>query len=121
MGFKAYRSPMEREFADEALRSPMDFASLGWQPQYHLAGYELDFAIPALKVCVEIDGHSYHSSKGQRQRDAIRDRRLMALGWRVVRFTGTEVDRNPRECVRELEAIVRAVQAEESGVLRIRR
>lgn len=48
-------------------------------------------------VAIECDGHDFHEkTKEQAQRDKRRDRDLQRLGWRVVRFTGSEICRDPR-------------------------
>jgi very-short-patch-repair endonuclease len=47
----------------------------------------VDFAYPDLKVAVELDGAAYHSSQSAKQRDRRRENDLVALGWRVLRFT----------------------------------
>lgn len=77
--------------------------------------YRVDFLFlhPRLKtVCVEIDGHDYHErTKEQAQYDKQRDRRLALLGWRVLRFTGSEIFRDAEICAQEtvqhLEALTR--------------
>lgn len=71
--------------------------------QYHVAGthYHLDFAVPAALLAIEIDGYAWHSSRKQRQHDSKRDRILTSLGWRVLRFTASEVLRNADRCAKE--------------------
>lgn len=54
---------------------------------------------------VEIDGKDYHSSADRFQADRSLDRRSLALGIPVVRFTGSEVFRDPEgavNCILEL-------------------
>lgn len=49
---------------------------------------------PLLKVVVEIDGHDWHErTKEQAARDKERDRNLQIEGYRTLRFTGSEVNR----------------------------
>jgi hypothetical protein len=90
--------------------------------------YRLDFAVEPLdewlrfallqaghmlKVGVELDGHDYH----ERTRDQVisrnrRDRDLAAAGWRVLHFSGSELERNPMLAVAEvLEAAADALDA----------
>jgi len=47
----------------------------------------LDFAIPAVRLGVQIDGELFHSTAESRKRDMEQDKALAADGWRVVRFT----------------------------------
>lgn len=79
------------------------------QPTMHLRGRKIrmDFASISVncvsKVCIEVDGHDFHeATKEQAQRDKSRDRYLQAMGWKVVRFTGSEVSRNAWQCVEDL-------------------
>ena len=52
---------------------------------------------------VECDGHEFHErTKDQAQRDRSRDRRLQEAGFRVFRFTGSELYRDPIGCAREV-------------------
>jgi len=64
--------------------------------------YRLDFAIYSYmmkgneliqeyKICVECDGHEYHKTKEQRTNDGQRSRILQLDGWKVVRYTGSEI------------------------------
>jgi hypothetical protein len=77
--------------------------------------YRLDLAIHALNrasgasaaIAVELDGHDFHErTKEQAERDRKRDRDLQALGWRVARFTGSQVNRDPLVAVRELVSFI---------------
>ncbi|MFA6031831.1 MAG: DUF559 domain-containing protein [Myxococcota bacterium] len=62
---------------------------------------------------VECDGHDYHErTKEQASRDRSRDRHFAAKGWRVVRFTGSEIWRDPQRCAAELIDIVFGLNAE---------
>jgi very-short-patch-repair endonuclease len=56
---------------------------------------------------VECDGHDFHErTKEQAQRDKSRDRYLQANGWRVLRFTGSEIHRTPEKCADEIASII---------------
>ncbi|MCP4083202.1 MAG: DUF559 domain-containing protein [Planctomycetaceae bacterium] len=81
-------------------------------PQVKVGRYRLDFALEAqtFKLAIEIDGHDYHSSKEQRAADYQRDRSLQMRGWRVVRFSGSEVVRDAAHCVLEVIRVVRGVR-----------
>jgi very-short-patch-repair endonuclease len=75
----------------------------------------LDFADEQLRLAVEIDGWGYHSSPEARSRDSRRDRRLVALGWTVLRFTTEDVRRRPGVMVSELMAVVESLRARAAG------
>ncbi len=76
-------------------------------PQTHIGDYRVDFLFAgdnpareeATLIAVECDGHEFHEkTKKQAARDKSRDRELMALGIRVLRFTGSEIWRDPGAC-----------------------
>lgn len=77
---------------------------------YPLIGaYRPDFGIALLRpkqpwfwVAVELDGHEHHNlSADKATRDRQRDRELQAAGVPVIRFSGSEVWRNPAGVVDE--------------------
>lgn len=63
--------------------------------------YRLDFAAigNGHKVAIEVDGHEFHErTKAQAKRDKSRDRALTLAGWKVLRFTGSEVWAGADDC-----------------------
>lgn len=75
--------------------------------------YRLDFAVitPKQKLAIELDGHEFHErTKEQAARDKSRDRALVADGWKVLRFTGSEVWRDVGACISELQNLLWAEQ-----------
>ncbi len=54
------------------------------------------------KLVVECDGHAYHNSKEQVEKDKRRDRYFVARGYSVMRFTGSEITRDLRGCAAEI-------------------
>lgn len=88
-------SPIEKMFWHEGAA----YLIGGLVPQVKVGKYRLDFGIPIDKIGIELDGHAYHSTKKQREGDAVRQRFLESQGWKIIRFTGTEVYRDPGKCV----------------------
>ncbi|MCT2399083.1 endonuclease domain-containing protein [Novosphingobium mangrovi (ex Huang et al. 2023)] len=66
------------------------------------ARYRVDFILKDARLIIELDGHEYHSTKEQLEKDAIRQRYLTRAGYSVIRFTGREINRDPAACVREV-------------------
>jgi very-short-patch-repair endonuclease len=62
-------------------------------------------------IAIECDGHDFHErTKQQAARDRKRDRTLQALGYVVLRFTGSEIVGNRAEVCREIgQALLRLV------------
>jgi very-short-patch-repair endonuclease len=60
-----------------------------------------------IRIVVEVDGHEWHErTKEQAARDKARDRELQIAGWKVLRFTGSEVWKDPAGCVRQLKSCI---------------
>lgn len=78
-------------------------------PQYQIGRYRADFAVllrgdgETLQLVVECDGHDFHEkTKEQAGRDKRRDREMQAAGWRVFRFTGSEIFNRLEACIEEI-------------------
>jgi very-short-patch-repair endonuclease len=72
--------------------------------QHPIGPYLVDFYVPRARLVIEVDG-AVHAGRGQRERDAARDRALRAWGLRVVRVPAWRVER-------ELDAVVAQLRAE---------
>jgi very-short-patch-repair endonuclease len=66
-----------------------------------------DFAFPAQRIAIEIEGFSWHSGRKRRTSDARRQNRLTAAGWDVLRYTQEQVDHDPAICA-EIEQMLLA-------------
>jgi very-short-patch-repair endonuclease len=64
----------------------------------------LDFAYADRKVAIELDGAAFHSGHVADRRDRRRDRRLGALGWRVLHFDWDEITRTPADVLHTIDA-----------------
>jgi very-short-patch-repair endonuclease len=60
-----------------------------------IEGEEVDFAWRDAKLIVEVDGYAYHRSPTAFESDRERDVKLVLAGWRVLRFTWTQLTRRP--------------------------
>jgi len=71
-----------------------------------IQGMEVDFAWPAHRLIVELDGYATHGTRAAFERDRLRDRRLQAEGWRVVRITWRQLHEGPSQLAAELTALL---------------
>lgn len=84
----------------------------GWvanYPLYDARGQvlaELDFALPELALCIEIDGHAFHSTRDDFERDRVRQNLIVNRGWLVLRFTWQRLRDEPDVVVAEIRAAV---------------
>jgi very-short-patch-repair endonuclease len=124
-----YESPIEAIFAAwwESLRAAqgMAWADLCVQREVTVSGqvYRPDFIVvmdihPGSyganvftdypRIAIELDGHDFH----ERTREQVtyrnaRDRALQSAGWKVLHISGSELYRQPEECVTGILDIVR--------------
>lgn len=79
------------------------------RPQAVIGNYRIDFLISdeasGVTAVVECDGHDFHErTKEQARHDRQRDRELQGKGYLVLRYTGSEIWRDPWGCVEDIEA-----------------
>jgi very-short-patch-repair endonuclease len=107
-----HTSPIE-----EKLYLALERAGLAPERQFYVrdegGGYFLDLAIfcDQGKVAVECDGASYHSGRKKTEQDRQRDNQLTALDWRVLRFSGKEINQNLNGCLRVIKRVVKKLGA----------
>lgn len=69
--------------------------------------YRLDFAIYGTngkKLCIEVDGYTFHNTPEAKRKDAIRDAHLKRLGWEVLRISDRQLKTNFNMSMRKIEA-----------------
>jgi very-short-patch-repair endonuclease len=84
----------------------------GWQAGYRVMVNgrlvaKVDVAFPAVGLAIEIDGFAYHSNTERFQRDRTRQNALIALGWKVIRFTWTDLTESPEYILGLIHNILR--------------
>ena len=78
---------------ERTVKAFLDMQGADYIAQYPLrTGYIADFAIPSLKIIIEVDGKRWHSSKKQRKKDRFRDYMLKREGWSTIRIKEDELD-----------------------------
>ncbi len=63
---------------------------LGFRRQFPVAGYIVDFACPAMRLAVEVDG-TQHAEAEAASADQTRSKRLADDGWTVLRFWNADI------------------------------
>lgn len=102
--FDAFNEIVEKE-GDES-----DIGAFDLYPQFAIGISVVDFVIG--NCAIEIDGHEYHKTKEQREKDYQKERYLLRHGYIPVRFTGTEVFLHPHKCVIEAVEIACGFESE---------
>ena len=88
-----FDSPMERKFFDALVAEGIPVKA-----NLPLNSYRLDLAIEhdGIKLDIECDGAAFHTDS---KSDFNRDRNIEALGWKVLRFSHRQINRNLKACV----------------------
>jgi very-short-patch-repair endonuclease len=101
-GITVTRSELEARFVsfvrDAGLPAPRANA--------RVLGFERDCVWAAEGVIVELDGRAAHGTAAAFERDRARDRALAAAGWRTVRVTWNQLEREQDALARDLRKIL---------------
>jgi very-short-patch-repair endonuclease/DNA-directed RNA polymerase subunit RPC12/RpoP len=90
-------TPIERRMQDALM-----VARIGFRTQRLLLGrYLVDILIDQAPIVIEADG-MIHTHPRNKAKDALRDIALTGAGYRVFRFTGSEINTDATACVRRL-------------------
>ena len=88
-------TPIERRLHDVLIKH-----GIGFTTQVRLVGrYVVDVKINQGPVIIEADGKKYHYMNA---RDAERDRAHAEAGYRVFRFTGSEINSDSEKCIQRV-------------------
>ncbi|OAN61062.1 hypothetical protein A8B79_06205 [Balneola sp. EhC07] len=100
------QSHIEKKFSDAVDELAGKIESEHWFGDKKKHGrYRVDFILKDARLIIELDGHKYHSTPEQLEKDAIRQRYLTRAGYTVIRFTGREIVRNVDSCVNDVRTI----------------
>lgn len=80
-------SPIERRLYDALLYNGYDVS-----PQVRCGAFRIDLALIYYRIAIECDGKAYHSSPKQKAHDRKKDRYLRKNGWKVMRFSGSQIN-----------------------------
>lgn len=77
-----------------------------------LHGCEVDLLWREARLVVEVDGHAFHGHRAAFERDRRRDQALAAAGYRVIRVTWRQLEREPLAVMARIaQALVAAPRA----------
>ena len=82
----------------------------GWVPQYPITTpggtVYADVAFPERRIVIEVDGQRHHVVRFEQ--DRTRQNQLVALGWRVLRFTWARLTQQPDGVLAEIVQLLAA-------------
>lgn len=77
-------------------------------PNAKVEGIEVDLYWPKQRLIVEFDSVAFHSDRKAFERDRLRDQKLIAAGYRVLRITARQLDTTPEAVIaRVAQALAR--------------
>lgn len=100
-GLGRCESPIERRLYNALTSRGYDVRT-----QVPCGKYRIDIALPAYNLAIECDGKAYHSTPAQREHDRRKDRFLRARGWRVLRFSGRQINGQMADVLRKIEQTI---------------
>ncbi len=105
-GAEITRSELEARFRAFAAEFALPPPELNVWLQIQGQWFECDCVWRDERLIVELDGRSFHDTAAAFERDRARDRRLHAAGWRIVRVTWRQLQRDAREVAADLRIIL---------------
>ncbi len=69
--------------------------------------YQLDAAMPEIKLGIEADSRKFHSNPEDISRDQRRDMELATQGWTILRFTEEELESKQHEVVKVIFDVIK--------------
>jgi hypothetical protein len=101
------RSNLERRFLRLCVDAGLPRPTLQ-HPIEHTPGtwHKVDFAWPAIRLAVEVDGGAIHTTRTAARRDRRLDRQIRDAGWRVERFMEDDVVDAPSEILAALRTLL---------------
>lgn len=102
--------PVEHDpFPNSANQAPEPTFGTLFRSQDKICGYATDFSFHCFAngqshtIVIEADGHDFHEkTKDQVRRDKSRDRKMVLAGVTVLRYSGSEIFRDPGHCADEI-------------------
>ena len=97
------RSPAVNTAIERRMHDALMKAGIGFTTQSLLLGcYLVDIELHQARIVIEADGFQHQSLDALKAADAERDAALTAAGYRVFRFTGSEINRDAVVCARHV-------------------
>ncbi len=78
---------------EEMMKNSLDRLKVNYQREVKFKRFRVDFLLEKYKTVIECDGEFWHLKPNVKERDKRKDVLLQSLGYKVLRFTGNELDR----------------------------
>ena len=98
-----HRKSGKKTYIEARMIEMLDNMEISYVFQYPILRYNVDFAIPELKIVIECDGEYWHQDKVKEQK---RDAKIKEAGWDIFHFTGSQINTTPKEVEDELARVL---------------
>lgn len=86
-------------YIEELIRKELERRGLNFDTQVQIGKFNVDFCLLNEKKIIECDGEYWHNLPGAQARDRYKDIYLFQKGYKVFRFTESEIRSAARGCV----------------------
>lgn len=95
-------SPIESKLSRE-----LSFQNIKHKRKVDEGKYTIDIVVK--NIAIECDGYDWHHKTFEQvERDRKRDKYLMSKGWVILRFSGSQIQKNPAKCVEQIRNLMKA-------------
>jgi len=95
---------------EAALMAELDKHHTPYIFQQRLSIWLVDVALPQYQIAIEADGDYWHSIPKAKERDQRKNDYLAMLGWKLFRFTETEIRRSASACIEQVLEYIKQLQ-----------
>ncbi|MDP3917684.1 MAG: DUF559 domain-containing protein [Candidatus Woesebacteria bacterium] len=75
------------------METSLNLAQIKFEREAKFKRFHVDFLLEKYKTVIECDGEFWHLKPNVKERDKRKDILLQSLGYKVLRFTGNELDK----------------------------
>lgn len=92
---------------------PIAIGELTYRVDFLIAPIMHEYDVEYPNLIVECDGHDFHEkTPEQAARDKKKDRDLQLAGYKIIRFTGSEIYNNPNQCANDVISFLKQLEQE---------
>jgi len=87
---KCYMKSRLETTPEKLMREFLDKEKIFYKQEYKIGSYWIDFYIPNMNLCIEVDGNYWHSFEKQKNRDKKKNEYLRKKGYSLLRIDEKE-------------------------------
>lgn len=88
---------------EKKMRLALEEKLISFETQFKIGRFWVDFALTDYRLVIEADGEYWHQDK---EKDAKRDEIIKSYGWRVIRFSEKQINKDVSWCVSKIQEII---------------